>query len=240
MSSSAPQIGFDRFIQLEWVAAVLGERACSNRGGLDKLLDAACLGQEARVKTQTKLNAFGLRPREDLAAFVERGSSTVRDHQCREGVLPFAWGVAIATYPFFGKVAELTGRLTSLQGDCSVSEIHRRMSEAYGDRAVTKRAAQAVMQTQAEWGVLKRVERGKRIVRLPQSEIDNDLALAWLVEAAVRYAERPVSVPRLQSLPVLFPFNLTRPVAYVVSKYPNLSLRSDGPSNQFVTLRDAT
>ena len=61
---------------------------------------------------------------------------------------------------------------------------------------------------------------------------------AWLIEAAVRYAGKPVSVPGLQSLPVLFPFNLTRPLAYVVSNSPNLDLRSEGPSNQFVALRN--
>lgn len=32
------------------------------------------------------------------------------------------------------KVAEFTGRLTSIQGNFAVSEIHRRISEVYGDR----------------------------------------------------------------------------------------------------------
>ena len=34
---------------------------------------------------------------------------------------------------------------------------------------------------------------------------------------AVRYAGKPVSVSSLQSLPVLFPFSLTRPLGYVMS-----------------------
>lgn len=53
----------------------------------------------------------------------------------------------------------------------------------------------------------------------------------------MRYAGKPVSVTSLQSLPVLFPFSLARPLAYVVSNCPNLDLRSEGPSNQFVALR---
>ena len=83
------------------------------------------------------------------------------------------------------------------------------------------------------------VEKGKRVIRLPQTSIDNDALTAWLIEAAVRYAGKPVSVPSLQSLPVLFPFTLTRPLAYVVSNSANLILRSEGPSNQFVALRSA-
>ena len=40
--------------------------------------------------------------------------------------------MAISAYPFFDKVAELTGRLTAIQGDCASVEIHRRMAETYG------------------------------------------------------------------------------------------------------------
>jgi len=84
---------------------------------------------------------------------------------------------------------------------------------------------------------VERVEKGKRVIRMAPTPIDNDELTAWLIEAAVRYAGKPVSVPSLQSLPVLFPFTLTRPLAYVVSNSANLILRSEGPSNQFVALR---
>lgn len=240
MTSSAPQIGFDRFIQLGWIASVLKVRAgTASLDELNELLDAADLGKEARAKTRTKLNALGLQPRADLADFVDRGRALVPNDGPLEAVVAFGWGVAIATYPFFGRVAEFAGRLTSIQGDCSVSEIHRRMSEVYGDREVTKRATQAVLQTQASWGALERVEKGKRIIRLTPMTVDSDRVIAWLIEAALRYSGKPVSMPAVQSLPVLFPFTLSRPLAYAVSNCPNLALRSEGPSNQFVALRAA-
>jgi hypothetical protein len=94
-----------------------------------------------------------------------------------------------------------------------------------------------VIQSQASWGAVERVEKGKRVIRLTATAIDCDEITAWLIEAAVRYAGKPVCVTSLRSLPVLFPFNLTRPLAYVVSNSANLILRSEGPSNQFVALR---
>lgn len=240
MNSSAPTIGFDRFVQLEWLAFALRVRAGLNtEGELIELLSAAGLGKEATAKTRTKLNALCLQPRADVEEFIGRGAAVIGAPVEVRILSAFAWGAAIATYPFFGKVAELVGRLTALQGDCSTAEIHRRMSEIYGDREVTKRATQATIQTQANWGAVQRTVEGKRVIRLPQTSIDNDELTAWLIEAAVRYAGKPVSVPSLQSLPVLFPFNLTRPLAYVVSNSPNLDLRSEGPSNQFVALRCA-
>ncbi|GMV30586.1 MAG: hypothetical protein AMXMBFR59_27110 [Rhodanobacteraceae bacterium] len=151
-------------------------------------------------------------------------------------VSALCWGMSVATYPFFGKVAELVGRLSAIQGDCASAEVHRRMSETYGEREGTRRMTNMVIQSQASWGAVERVEKGKRVVRLAPTEIHNDELTAWLIEAAVCYAGKPVSVPSLNSLPVLFPFNLTRALAYVVSNSPNLDLMSAGPSNHFVAL----
>lgn len=238
MNSSTSHIGFDRFIQLDWVVCVVKIRAGSaHLEDLNELLNSAGLGKEALAKTRTKLNGLGLRPQPDLADFVDRGWAVVQGYSRIDPIVAFAWGVAIATYPFFGKIAEIVGRLTLIQGDCSALEIHRRMGEVYGDREVTKRATQAVLQTQAGWGAVERVAKGKRVVRLAPTSIDHDEVTAWLIEAALRYSGKPLSVSSLQSLPVLFPFTLSRPLAYVVSNSSNLDLRSEGPGNQLVALR---
>lgn len=240
MKTSAPQIGFDRFIQLDWIAAVIKVRAgTSSADALSELLEASVLGKESRAKTRTKLNALGLEPRPEFADFIDRGVSIFKSSDKSEGIAAFAWGAAIASYPYFGKIAEFTGRLTSIQGDCSVSEIHRRMSEVYGDREATKRATQAVIQTQANWGAIERVEKGKRLVRLPIRAITTDKAIAWLVEAALRYQGKAVSLAALQSLPVIYPFALTQPLGYLMSNSPMLEVRSEGLSNQLVALRES-
>ncbi|MEZ0196578.1 hypothetical protein Q1Z72_06980 [Pseudomonas qingdaonensis] len=239
MNSSAPKIGFDRFIPLEWVASVLSVRnGTMPFDGLYEQLKKSGLGKEALAKSLTKLNGLGLQPRDDLVDFVDRGLSAVPVGASSDEVAAYAWGVAVATYPFFGKVSELVGRLTLLQGDCSSVEIHRRMSEVYGDREITKRATQAVLQTQTNWGVVLREDKGKRLTRQAPRTVTMDELTVWLIEAAVRYAGKPVSVPSLQSLPVLYPFTLTRPLAYLVSNSAKLILRSEGPSSQFVVLRE--
>lgn len=233
-----PQIGFDRFIRLDWVAMAL--RVRTGKVSLDDLnvhLEAAGLGKEAKVKTRTKLNALALEPRVDLVDFIDRGVRLFADANTPTEVGPFAWGAALAAYPYFGRVAELTGRLTSIQGDCSVAEVHRRMSEIYGDREITKRATQAVLQTQANWGAISRVEKGKRLVRVAAKGLTDQRTVAWLIEAALRYQGKAMALATLQSTAVLYPFLLNQPLAYVVSKSEALELRSEGPSQQFVALQ---
>mgnify|MGYP000941180767 CR=1 FL=1 len=237
MNSSAPKIGFDRFIQLDWAAAALNIRAgVAGLDDLNALLDAAELGVEAKKKTRTVLNRLWLEPRAELVDYADRGVA-IHKWQPEIPVTALCWGMSVATYPFFGRVAELVGRLSAIQGDCASAEVHRRMSEIYGEREGTRRMTNMVVQSQASWGAVERIEKGKRIIRLPQMSIDNDACAAWLIEAAVRYVAKPVSVHSLQSLPVLFPFKLTCSLACAVLNSPNLDLRSEGPSNQFIVLR---
>jgi hypothetical protein len=237
MSTAAQRIGFDRFIQLDWLALATQVRSGkASSGDLEDALVAAGLGEEARSKTRTKLNGLCLAPQRDVAAFIERGAAMAGESEPLS-LSAFAWGAAVVAYSFFGKVAELTGRLTSLHGSCSSLDVHRRMSETYGDREVVKRATQAVLQTQADWGALERIEGGTQIVRRPPAEVSDEAAVAWLVEAALHYGGKALPISVLQGLAVLYPFRLDQSLAYAASISSNLELRSEGNGSQMVALR---
>ncbi|WP_213380485.1 hypothetical protein [Allochromatium tepidum] len=237
MNSSAPKIGFDRFIQLDWAAAALNVRAgVAGLDDLNAMLGAAGLGVEAKKKTRTILNRLWLEPRAELVDYADRGVAIYK-MQPDIPVSALCWGMAAATYPFFGKVAELVGRLSAIQGDCASSEVHRRMSETYGEREGTRRMTNMVIQSQASWGMVERVEKGKRLIRLAPTEINNEELTAWLIEAAVRYLRKPVAVSGLYSMPVLFPFTLSLPLTYIASNNPNLDLRAEGSSHLFVAMK---
>lgn len=237
VNSSAPQIGFDRFIQLDWATAALRVRAgMSSLDDLNTLLDSAGLGVAAKKKTRTVLNRLWLEPRDELLKFANRGAELFGAADA-DAVLPLCWGMAISTYPFFGKVAELIGRLSSLQGDCASAEVHRRMSEVYGEREGTKRMTNMVMQTQASWGTLQRTDNGKRLIKLPTTPLRHEMVVAWIIEAAARYTGKAISLTALQSLPVLYPFALDCLPAFVVLNSTHLELRSEGATSQFVAIR---
>ncbi len=237
MTSTSPQIGFDRFIQLDWLTCAIKFRAgFSSIDELNELLDSAGLGVAARKKTRTVLNRLWLEPRPELIDFANRGIEIYKRNP-DISVSALTWGMAIATYPFFGKVAELVGRLSALQGDCTSAEVHRRMSEIYGEREGTYRMTNMVLQSQANWGNIERVEKGKRLIRLAPKTLGNEQLIVWLTEAVIRYIGKAVSVTNLQSIAVLFPFVFEQPLTYVISNCPTLELRSEGSNNQFVALR---
>lgn len=237
MAVSAPQIGFDRFIRLNWAEAALKVRAgILTLEDLNGVLDEAGLGAAARTKTRTVLNRLWLEPRTELARYADRVIEIYKADPAVP-VAALSWGMAIAMYPFFGKVAELVGRLSALQGDCAAVEVHRRMSEIYGEREGTYRMTNMVLQTQSDWGAIERVEKGKRLVRRSSITMRNEQATAWLIEGALRYVGRAMPLTTLQSQAVLYPFTFGSTLSYVLSKSPDLEMRSEGGGNQFVALR---
>lgn len=237
MNSTAPKIGFDRFIALDWAATALKIRAnMASMEELAQMLDQAGLSLPARKKIMTVLNRLWLAPRADLSEFAQRGVDLFQ----ADPTLPLpalCWGMAIASYPFFGKVAEIIGRLSALQGDCAAGEVHRRMSEIYGEREGTYRMTNMVLQSQVSWGVLARSENGRRLHRCTPVTLNQEAMLVWLIEAVLRYAGRALSVPALPSMAVIFPFILNQPLAYLLAKSPGMELQHQASNEQLVMLR---
>lgn len=208
MRPIALQIGFDRFISLEWATKALEVRA--GRAEIDELeaiLDQAHSGPAARKKTRTVLNRLWLEPRKDLEPFAQRA---VELFQAAPNTSPAAltWGMAIVTYPFFAKVAEIIGRLTSLQGDCTTAEVHRRMAEIYGEREGTRRMTNMVLQSQIDWATLERSHNGKTLARKKTVILDGSDLVHWMTKAVLQCLGRPIDLGTLESQPVIFPSDL--------------------------------
>ena len=236
MNSPAPQIGFDRFIQLDWAAAALRVRA--GLGTLDDLLEILDLshgGPAAKKKNRTVLNRLWLDPRPDLVEFADRGAQIYRNSP-DTSIPALTWGMALVTYPFFGNVAQIVGRLTALQGDCTSAEVHRRMAEIYGEREGTRRMTNMVLQSQAGWGAIERTEAGKRILRKEAMDLHGSPVATWLAEASLRYAGRAIPVAGIESNPVIFPFRLGESTSYLLSRSPVLEMRVDGAGNRVVSI----
>lgn len=232
-------IGFDRYVQSDWCALAL-EAATEIKTTEDvkDQIAKVLTGVESRRKTFDILKRLWLQPLPENADFSKRGIELFRSNGSGF-VAPLSWGCAIATYPFFGKTAEITGRLLSIQGDCSIKEVQRRMAEIYGDRDGVARAVSRVLQSQESWGMIARVDKGKRLVRQTPISVSNDRVVAWLIEAVLRYTGKAIPVATLQSTPVIYPFVLEHSLGYLSSNSPALEVRSEGPSNQFVALRSA-
>lgn len=232
MNAVAPKIGFDRFIKGDWATMAIDVRlGRAEPGDLMAVLEAEGLSAAARKKTRTVLNRLWLEPREELVDFVDRGAKLLKE---ADSPSVLHWGVSISAYPFFAQVSEIVGRLTSIQGACTPNEVHRRMSERYGEREGTYRMTNAVLQTQINWGALNRSD--KRLVSAsPRALVDRKL-VAWLLEATIRAAGRPILMSGINGLPVIYPFVIASSAAYSVQENRHLQITSSGGGKELIGL----
>ena len=238
MQTKAPQIGFDRFIRLDWAAAALRVRSgATDIGELDQMLTEAHAGPEAKKKTRTVLNRLWLEPREELSDLADRGVHIFR-RVTEPQVAALTWGMALAVYPFFAKVAEIVGRLTSLQGDCTTAEVHRRMTEIYGEREGTRRMTNMVLQSQVDWSLLRKNDNGKTLTRMPPMAVQSPETVQWLSEALLMSLGRPISLDGFAGQPTMFPFSLGDNLGYVLSFSDTFDMRADSTGNRTIGLTE--
>jgi len=236
MQSKAPQIGFDRFIRLEWAATALQVRSGqADIGHLDDILTQAHGGLEAKKKTRTVLNRLWLEPRDEVAGLAQRGVDIFRAVPDAQ-VAALTWGMAVAVYPFFAKVAEIVGRLTSIQGDCTTAEVHRRMAEMYGEREGTRRMTNMVLQSQVDWGVLTKSENGRTLTRKPEIALQSPETVQWFILALLMHVGRPLTLDGISAQPAVFPFSFGENLGFVLSTSEVLDMRVDSSGNRIVSL----
>lgn len=236
MQPKAPQIGFDRFIRLDWADAALRVRSgAADIGELDQILTEAHAGLEAKKKTRTVLNRLWLEPREEVVGLADRGVDIfARVSNAQVEVL--TWGMAIAVYPFFAKVAEIIGRLTAIQGDCTTTEVHRRMAEVYGEREGTRRMTNMVIQSQIDWGVLAKCQNGRTLTRKPAISLQSPETVQWLTLALLLRSKRPLSLDGIAAEPAVFPFSFGENLGFVISTFDALDMRGDSAGNRIISL----
>ena len=110
------------------------------------------------------------------------------------------------------------------------------MAEVYGEREGTRRMTNMVLQSQADWGAIERLSKGKQIrgSRKPIT-LTPELEL-WLVEAALLHAGRAMPISSVTTNPVLFPFTFSDLLAYNLSQDDRFNVRVDSASNRVVDL----
>ncbi|GAB6080687.1 hypothetical protein [Hydrogenophilus hirschii] len=211
------QIGLDRIVRLKWLeyAAALvlaGMETPAVKTALIAELQSAFQSAHTAArgsldKTVTILMRIWVRPPHELRPLQREGLNFLVQlpRECRVAV---HWGMTMAVYPFWGAVAAHAGRLLRLQGTAAASQVQRRLREQYGERETVSRAAQRLLRSFVDWGVL--VESDEQGLYRPASTVavDQTALIAWLTEAYLRaQAMKGQALSVVLGSPSFFPFS---------------------------------
>jgi hypothetical protein len=245
--SQTKQIGFSQRIQLAWLeqtAALLlaGNKKEEIQAALHEFLqDKLSKDSDARWGNRGKavsvlLNTWVSVP-PVIKGLRDNGLELWRDLSLPDH-LPLHWGMSMAAYPFFGAVAETTGRLLQLQGTVAAAQVQRRLREQFGERETVARAGRRILRSFVDWGILQdTVDKGVYQAG-PIKVIKDPRLAAWLIEATLIASDsqsRPLQA--LIQSPTLFPFSITLPNSNQLEQNDRLELFRQGLDTDMVSLR---
>ena len=221
MKRKEQMIGFSQRIQLDWLKYTANLALVSNsRDDIvaalrERLRDRLSVGSDPergnREKAITILTKVWVTVPSELQALRGEGLELLQRLPAGDQMLVH-WCMCMAVYPFFGTVAEATGRLLHLQGTAAAAQVQRRIREQLGERETVSRAARRILRALVDWGVLvETAEKG--IYREPSKLVIYDMPLAiWALKAVLAAkGNKALSLSGALHGHHLFPFEIALP-----------------------------
>lgn len=223
--SRRENIGFDRRLDLAWLDAAAARSATDVapeelRAYIWNLLDGVVNGDKvnsARGKTVTVLSHIWCEVPEGAVALRRRAFAQLISCTPDER-LALHWAMMVGTYPVFIDAAAATGRLLMLQGNFTLAHLTRRLVTLWGERSTLSRAAQRIVRSMIQWGVLHDTStRGMYSGVLRRRSIGPGVGML-LIEAVLVDADgASLPLEQLVGHPALFPFDVAVNAAHVRS-----------------------
>ena len=214
--SNRAVIGFDRRLDIEWLDAVAayvaaGHNPKTTREKLYEILDGKLAGGNkdgsACYKTVNVLSKTWSTVSEDLVPLRDQALTLLPTLSPSERIA-LHWTMLLAGYRFFGDIADITGRLLSLQGSLTQLQLTRRMRESWGERSTLDRTLRHVVRSMVQWGVIQDTERrGQYSSGTFVVPIHGDLAVL-LVEGLLLNTGMGLPLEQVSGHHTLFPFEM--------------------------------
>ena len=212
------QVGVDRLIRLTWLertsTLVLGgntppEIKNALQHDLCDVFQSGMTEKRGSLgKTITILMKVWLKTPRELSGLRDTGLEFLKRIP-KEDRKVIHWGMMMAVYPVWAKVAAQVGRLLKLQGNAVASQIQRRMREQYGERETVSRRTRYDLRSFVDWGVLHEAEQAGVYELKSVGVISEKNITVWLIEATMLSLATPhVMLKSLSEIACLFPFKL--------------------------------
>jgi hypothetical protein len=210
MSNKKVTIGFDRYIEKQWIDqtakwVVQGKERAELHTLIDDFLFPFIKGETSLRKTKNVLFGCWVNETEKNKAYKQQATELWKQVKPEERLI-IHWGLAIANYPYFASVARQIGRLNRLQGDIHSKELQKRVVELHGDTESVRRAASRLLQSLTQWGVLEQLNTSTFHVKSGLVSTDRKL-LSWLAVSLLLCSDRTrLDVAEIYANPAFFPF----------------------------------
>ena len=234
-------VGISHRLKRAWLDDVLDRLVQTTdqkelRAFVDQRLREELPGKEARAKAAGILLRIWSRVDAKHVALRDRAVALLPRISGQERIW-LHWGMAAVAYSFFHDLAEVIGRILTLQDDITNAQVQTRLKTAWGDRETSKEAAGKLITSMVDWEVLRATKtKGHFLLARKVTTAVTDLQL-WLLEAMLSAsASDEIEAQQLLRLPELFPFALTVSVGDL-RKHEGFNIHRQGLDMDMVSVR---
>ena len=127
-----------------------------------------------------------------------------------EHALVAHWGLMLLTYPVFGDLCRMIGKLSEFESAITTRQIKQKLFDEWGERSTILHSTDKMIATLKEIGVLESVKTGQyRVVKMDVSRSEE---ISYLLRVAMRAdGSSYYSMRSLKEMSILFPFRYDSP-----------------------------
>lgn len=241
------QIGFSQRIRLDWLEYTANLILAGNSRDeiivalTERLREALSVGNNPergnRDKAITILGRVWVTVPKDVQTIRDEGLELLQ-HSDENDRMLVHWCMCMAAYPFFGTVAEATGRLLRLQGFVGAAQVQRRLREQFGERETVARAARRILRAFIDWGVLLEAHERGLYRGASIHSVDSGALVVWAAKAMLSSTSNHFRSPSALLLgPHLFPFEIPLPSRRELEACKGIEIVHHGPDQEILLSR---
>lgn len=215
-------IGFNRTIYLAWLDATAAfctetDDAAEIRERLEPVVGQHLKGVDARRKTMDILINIWLRSADIAPDLRAEAVSWFQATPVIEDRLWLHYGLTLVYYPFFRECTAAIGQFGRYEAAITNRMVKQRLVAERGHLGSLDRAAERVVASLRNWGILTESEQRHAYVPKRQGFSASSVNLeAWLLACALRaHPAEELPFADLPHLPELFPFRFTLTVDHL-------------------------
>lgn len=237
--TSLPGVGFDRFIELDWVNFALD---LALRGGdvpeLKTWLADRIEGKDACRKTANLLTNLWLREYPETSHLRSEALKLASEVDQDQFVV-LHWGMALANFALFSQTVDVIGRLLRIQGDIERVTVRKRVLEAYSNQGTIPRSVDRIIQSLIDWRILESDD--KKSFHIQNSIfIEDGKIFNWLVKCMVNSDPKTgIAVIDISRAQKLFPFEIGADVRKVLRQSGDFEVVRSGRNEEMVVLKQS-
>ncbi len=236
-------VRFNRILYYAWLEAAAslassGSDDATLRARLDPLVAVRVGNLKNRERVLSMLGAIWGMPRNGQPQVQAPARTLYAASRSRADQLALHYGLTLVAYPFFRQTGAIVGQLGRYQPSVSLAEVRRRLRATWGQLGTIDQAAESVLNSLHDWGVLQRQTGGVYRLAVAGAQLTPDVE-AWLLSCALyAHPAEELLFADLLRLPELLPFQLQLSLDQVRQAAP-VAVQRQGLNRDMVRIADA-